>query len=319
MSAHDGNLLMLSITVLLVLFRIYALVHRFWNLPLDHGPRFFLSAEVPEGFYEGPGIGWLKRYRTIILTEHLIEAAIVAAILGSHRLDLIPMWAGGSAIVLMTMLGGLTIWTRRRLDTGANARSKVAVALESRRLGDYLSWRVEALAVAVMALSWIALATKGDSRTLWEGPTQLTYVALALAAAQILVVRNHLPLPSERAEEHHQYAEAQRRYSLRVNDIARWFFLAILAGFALQHSWEPARTIVWLRWLPIAVALAVWLLMVLVQFRSQDRLTSMGRNLRPMGSWSGPFQKPSLMVKGWVPWMICYFSGLVIIHLLFKH
>jgi hypothetical protein len=318
MSAHDGNLIMLSTTVLLVLFRIYFLVHKLWKLPLDHGPRFFLSAEVPEGFYEGPGAGWLKRYHAIILTEHLFEAAVVAIFLGSHRLDLIPVWAGGSAIVLMTMLGGLTIWTRRRLDTGASARSKVAVALESRRLSDYLSWRVELLAAAVMALSWIALATYGDTRTLWEWPTQLTYVVLAVAAAQILVVRNHLPLPAERAEEHHQYAEAQRRSSLRVNDIARWFVLAILAGYALQHSWEPARTIVWLRWLPIAVALAIWLLMLLVQFRGQDHLTSMGRNLRPMGSWSGPFQKPRSMVKGWVPWMICYFSGLVIIHLLFR-
>ena len=319
MSAHDGSLLMLFITVLLVLFRIYYLLHNLWKLPLAHGPRFFLSAEVPEDFYEGPGAAWLKRYRTIILTEHLIEAAIVAAMLGSHRLDLIPMWAGGSAIVLVTMLNGLTIWTRRRLDTGANARSKVAVALESRRLGDYLSWRVEALAVAVMALSWIALATSGDIRTLWEGPTQLTYVALALAAIKILVVRNRLPLPVEHAQEHYQYSEAQRRYSLRVIDIWRWFILAILAGYAMQHSWEPARTIPWLWWLPVGVALAVWLIQVLVQFRGQDRLTSMGRNLHPMGSWSGPFQKPSLMVRGWLPWMICYFSGLVIIHLLFKH
>jgi hypothetical protein len=318
MSAHDANLLMLSVTVLLVLFRIYYLVHNLWKLPLDHGPRFFLCAEVPEGFYEGPGAGWLKRYRAIILTEHLIEAAVVAIFLGSHRLDLIPMWAGGSAILLMTMLGGLTIWARRKLNTGASACSKVAVALESRRLGDYLSWRVETLAVAVMVLSWIVLATNGDSRTLWEWPTQLTYVALALAAAQILVARNRVPLPAEQAEEHYKYAEAQRRYSLRVTDITRWFVLAILVGFAMQHSWGPARTIVWLRWLPIAVALAVWLLMLWVQFRGQDRLTSMGRNLRPMGSWSGPFQKPSLMVTGWLPWMICYFSGLAIIHLLFR-
>jgi hypothetical protein len=115
MSAHDGNLLMLSTTVLLVLFRIYALVHRFWNLPLDHGPRFFLSAEVPEGFYEGPGAAWLKRYRAIILTEHLLEAAILAVLFGSHRLDLVPLWAGGSAIVLAIMLSDLKNWTRRGL------------------------------------------------------------------------------------------------------------------------------------------------------------------------------------------------------------
>jgi hypothetical protein len=319
MSAHDGNLLILFITVLLVSFRIYYLVHKLWKLPLDHGPRFFLSAEVGEGFYEGPGAGWLKRYRAIILTEHLIEAAIVAAMLGSHRLDLIPMWAGGSAIVLVTMLNGLTIWTRRRLDTGASARSKVAVALESRRLGDYLSWRVETLAVAVMAVCWIALSTNGDARTRWQTPAELTYVVLTVAALKILVVRNRLPLPAERAEAHYQYSEAQRRYSLRVIEVARWFVLSILAGYAMQHSWEPARTIVWLRWLPVAVALAIWLIQVLVQSQGQDRLTSMGRNLRPMGSWSGPFQKTRLMGKGGLAWGVCFLSGLAIIHLLFKH
>jgi hypothetical protein len=74
-----------------------------------------LSAEVPEGFYEGPGIGWLKRYRAIILTEHLLEAAILAVLFGSHRLDLVPLWAGGSAIVLAIMLSDLKNWTRRGL------------------------------------------------------------------------------------------------------------------------------------------------------------------------------------------------------------
>ncbi|MCE5308466.1 MAG: hypothetical protein LLG20_12575 [Acidobacteriales bacterium] len=163
-------MLILFITVLLVSFRIYYLVHKLWNLPLDHGPRFFLSTEVGEGFYEGPGARRLKRYRAIILTEHLIEAAIVAIILGSPRLDLIPMWAGGSAIALVTMLSGLTIWTRRRKGIGASARSKVAVALKLRRLGDYVSWHEETLAVAIMALSWIALATNGNSHTQGKGP-----------------------------------------------------------------------------------------------------------------------------------------------------
>ncbi len=274
---------------------------------------------MPQGFYEGPGAVWLKRYRAIIVAEHLIEAAIVALLLGSHRLDLVPFWAVGGMIVLVTLMSGFMLWARRSLDTGAHACSKVAVALQPRRLRDYLSWRVEAAAVAVMALSWIALATNGDAHTRWQPPTELTYVVLALAALKILVVRNRLPLPAEHAEEHYQYSETQRRYSLRVIDVARWFVLAILAGYAMQHSWEPARTIAWLRWLPIAVALVVWLLMLLVQFRGQDRLTSMGRNLRPMGSWSGPFQKPRLMGKGGLTWVVCFLSGLVIIHLLFKY
>jgi hypothetical protein len=318
MSAHEGNLLMLSITVLLVLFRIYVLVHKLWKLPLDHGPRFFLSAEVPEGFYEGPGALWLKRFRAIILIEHLIEAAIVAAMLGSKRLDLIPMWAGGSAIVFVTMMIGLTLWARRKLGTGAGSSSRAAVALESRRLSDYLCWREELLAAVVLALCWIALATSGDAQTRWRAPAELTYVVLALAAVQILHVRNQSPLPAERVEEHYQYAEAQRRHSIRVIGIMRWFILAILVGFAMQHSWEPARTIAWLRWMPIGAAGVIWLMQVFVQLRGQDRLTSMGRNLRPMGSWAGPFQPSRLLVKGGFAWLACLACGFAILHLLFR-
>jgi hypothetical protein len=318
MSSHEGNLLLLCTNVFMVLFRIYFLVHSLWKLPLKHGSRFFLGLEVPEGFYEGPGAGWLRRYRALILTEHLIEAAIVALLFNSNRLDLVPLLAVGSMIVLVTVMSGFMLWARRRLDTGSRARSKVAVALEPRRLGDYLSWRAEALAVAVMALCWTALATHGDARTRWQPPIVTTYVVLALAASQILAVRSQSPLPAERTEEYYQYSKAQRRYSLRILGITRWFCLAILAGYAMQHTWEPARTIVWLRWFPVGVAIAILLIQAFVLFRGQDRLASMVRDLRPIGSWSVPFQPFRFIVTCWLTWMVCFCSGLVIIHLLFR-
>jgi len=318
MNAHAGSLLMLSVTAMLVLFRIYVLVHRLWRMPLEHGPRFFWNVEVPEGFYEGPGISWLKRHRAIILTEHLIEAAIIATILGMHRLDLVPVWAGGSAIVFVAMIIGLALWVRHGLDTGANVQTKVAVALEPRRLGAHLSWRMESLSVAIMVLSWAALVTHGDARTQWQPPAVTTYVVLALAASQILIVRNRYPLPAERTEQYYQLSQAQRRYALQVVGLMRWFFLAILASYAMQHSWEPARTVVWLRWLLIGAPVSIWLIQVFVQIRGQGRLTSMGRGLRPLGNLAAPFQSPRLLPRSWLVWVGCFCSGLAMLHLYFK-
>ena len=95
-----------------------------------------------------------------------------------------------------------------------------------------------------------------------------TYVIVGLLPFKIGVVRNSAPLPSERAEEHYRWADAQRRLWLRVTDgFFRWFLLIIFAGYALFASWPAARTIVWLRWLVIGIAMAIWLVTVGIMIR----------------------------------------------------
>lgn len=45
--------------------------------------------------------------------------------------------------------------------------------------------------------------------------------------------------------------------------------------------------------------------------RGQRRLTAMGRDLRPAGSWSTPFRPARLMVPGALTWFGIWFGGLL--------
>jgi hypothetical protein len=129
------------------------LVRGFWNYPLNHGPSFFLGVEVPPGFYAGEGVMWLKRYRTILLAAYLVMALALGAILVSGRWILLPVWAGGVAVLFVPTLLGFTAYTRATLGANQPVRTSAVVSLETRRLGDYISWPLEVLIGAIIALS----------------------------------------------------------------------------------------------------------------------------------------------------------------------
>lgn len=319
MSGHSsGEWLLLFCTTLVVVFRVFALVRTFWNYPLNHGPGFFLDVEVAPGFYAGEGARWLKRYRTVLVVQHLVEALALAAILISGRWSLLPLWAGGTAVFTWAIFHALMRYARATLGANPPVRSSVAVSLEARRLGDYISWPAEVLIAAIVSLCWALVLTHGNAQVQWNVPVVMTYMLVGLLPCKIGIVRNSLPLPSERTAEHHRWIEAQRRYSLRVMDGARWFVLVILAGYALQHSWAVANTIVWLHWLIIGIALAVFLVMMGVVIRGSGRLATMGRELRPAVSWSGSSSPARLMMPGFSRWSAIWFGGLVLLLVFFR-
>jgi hypothetical protein len=320
MSGHSsGDWLGLFCTALIVIVLVFWLVRRLWNYPLNHGPRFFLDVEVASGFYDGDGAKWLKHYRTVLLWAHVIVALALVAILVSGRWYLLPLWAGGTAVFLMVIFHGFKAYTRAILGANLPLPTSTAVSLETRQLGTYISWPAEALMAVIVALSWALLLTHGHARVLWQTPVVLTYVIIGLLPFKIGVVRNSLPLPSERTEEHHRWMEAHRRLWLRVWDCVRWFLLVILAGHALLHGWPAAHAVVWLRWLFIGAAIAVWLVFVVIQIRGSGRLVAMGHGLRPVGSWSGPFRRAPLMMPGISPWLFAvWYGGLVLLLVFFR-
>jgi hypothetical protein len=321
MSGHSSEeWLLLFVTALIVIVFVFYLVRRFWNYPLDHGPGFFLDAEVASGFYNGEGVRWLKRYRTIWLAAYFIEALALAAILVSGRWILLPVWGGGTAVFFTAIFIGFTAYTRATLGANPPVRSSAVVSLETRRLGDYISWPAEAFMAVIIALCWALLLTHGDAQVQWSGPVVMTYVIVGLLPFKIGVVRNSYPLPSERAEEYYRWADAQRRYWLRLMDcFFRWFNLVILAGYALQHGWPADSTIAWLHWLVIGIAMAVWLVAVGILVHGSGRLAAMGRDLRPAGSWSGPFRRATLTMPGVSPWLFgAWFGGLVLLAVFFR-
>jgi hypothetical protein len=313
----SSDVLLLSVTSLIVALRVYYLVWWLWNYPLTHGTGFFLGLEVPPGFYEGPGVRWLKRWRGVLLAEHSIEALVLVGILFSGHWDKLPLIAWG-VVPFLSGLFGFQWWAQRTLGDGSATPSRVVVALESRRLGDYLSWPKEALVGLFLAGGWVLLLTHGDAQVRWRAPVLMTYVVLALFPAKINVVRFGFPLPAERTEEHHRWADACRRYSLRVLNVGCWFCVALLVTYALIHGWPVARNVIWFRRLLVGVALATWLVMVVIIIGGRKQLIAMGRGLRPACGWRGPFRGGTWMTfRGW-SWGAAYLTGLILLLAFFR-
>lgn len=229
-----------------------------------------------------------------------------------------PLWAGGMAIMIVTPAMGFLAWTRRKLGARPPVLPGIAAPLEARRLGDYISWPMEALVAGVVAASWLLLLFRGDAHIDWQNPVATTWLALGMIPGKIILVRNSFPLPSERTEEHYRLSEATRRWSLRFMNVFRWVIVSPLAFYALKHSWPAAQGIAWLSWVFVAIFLALCLRLTDVLIRGQRRLAAMGRDLRPAGSWSTPFRPARLMLPGGLTWFGIWFGGLMLLLIFFR-
>jgi hypothetical protein len=298
--------------ILLVPALTYALVRHIWNQPLRNGQGYFLGVEVPVGFYEGPGRSWLKSYHATVAALYLVWAVALGAIVVSRRWEMTPVWGGGFALLFVPIIQAFAAWARHKLGANPPVRP-VALALESRRFGDYISWPLEALAAAVVAFSWWLLLRSGPL-TDWMSPLILTWMALGLLPGKMAVVRFSYPLPVERTEEHYQYQDAERRNWLRVWGAFGWFFIVILLGGALRHAWSPIRPIPALQWFVIAAALAVWGYSMIVMFRGMLQLRAMSSNLRPAGSWRTPFRRSPYagLSRAYLIWFTIWFGGILV-------
>jgi hypothetical protein len=132
-----------------------------------------------------------------------------------------------------------------------------------------------------------------------------------------MLIRAAAPLPTDRTEEHHRYLEAGRRYGLTTIDATRWFFLFIVAGYALRHGQLGIRSTAWLQWSLVAVASGIWLVLVTTIIRGARRLDVMGRTLRPAMSWAGPFRPSPWAPAGGGVWAVSFLAGLVVLFAVF--
>ena len=319
MSAPTQFELIVFITTLVILALAYSLVFT-WNWPLKNGPGFFLGVEVPAGFYEGPGRSWLKGYRAMLVALYLILAAFFGACFAFGRSDLAPLCGFWALLYTATILA-FSAWTRHKLGRNPPVRP-VAVALETRRLGDYISWPMEALMVVVIALCWW-LELHHASHKEWLNMLTMTWLALGLLPGKILLARSSYPLPVDRTEEHYRYQDAMRRNSVRMWNSIAWFFVNVLAGVALRDTWTPARTVPGLRWLLLSVPLVVWAYVIVQAFRRMRLATTLGRDLLPPGSWTTPFRRAPWIGVGencglwgnrhYLIWFAIWFGGILAI------
>ena len=292
---------------------IYALVKHLWNQPLQNGPGYFYGIEVPAGFYEGPGRRWMTGYHAMVAALYGVWAVALAAIMVSRRWELTPVWAGGFAIPFVTSMFAFQAWTRHKLGVNPPVRP-VALALESRRFGDYISWPAETLAVALVALSWWLLLRHTGRHFDWLTPLQLTWVALGMIPGKMAMVRLSFPLPAERTEEHFHLQDFARRFWIRVSGIIfEWFMVIVLLGSALLHGLFPVHPAPVWRWLVLASMFAVWGYGMNVMFRGMREMKAMGRELRPVGSWKTPFGHASCfgMGRAFQIWFAIWFGGIL--------
>jgi hypothetical protein len=133
---------------------------------------------------------------------------------------------------------------------------------------------------------------------------------MGLLPGKIILARNSFPLPPERTEEHHRWMEANRRHSLRVMESMRWFLVFMLAGYAVRHGLPAVAATAWLPWSFLGISMALFLVMTGILIRGSGQLAAMGRDLRPVGSWAGPFHPARLMLPGGLTWGVVYCAGL---------
>ena len=240
MSAPSEVGIYVFIICLLVPVMTYALVKQIWNQPLQNGPGYFLGIEVPAGFYEGPGRRWMTGYHAMVAALYGVWAVALGAIITTRRWEMSPIWAGGVALLFVPTMVGFQLWTRHKLGVNPPVRP-VALALTTRRYSDYISWPMEALAVALVGLSWWLLLRHSGTHFDWLTPLTLSWGALGMIPGKMAMVRVSWPLPTERTEEHYRLQDASRRFSIRVNGLFfEWFPVIVLLGVALLHGLSPA-------------------------------------------------------------------------------
>jgi preprotein translocase subunit SecG len=228
------------------------------------------------------------------------------------RWNLIPLWCGGFALVYVPAVVALNLWTRHKLGATPPVRA-VALSLESRRLGDYISWPTEALFAAIIAASWWLLLRRGVAFD-WLPPLQMTWAALILPG-KIALVRSGAPLPAERAEEHYRYQDAMRRNAIHAFNAWGWLMLVTLCGFPLRMIWPPA-SLPSLVWIFLAVFSAVFVCMMIEVWRGMRLAATMGRDLRPAGSWMTPFRGATRqMNRSYLIWFAIWIGGILVVNL----
>ena len=309
MNAPTDFEVMTLVSALIVFTLGYTLVKFSWNQPLRNGPGYFWGIEVPEGFYDGPGRAWLRGYRATLVALCLVLVVALGVCFALKRWDLMPVWSGGFALVYVPTVAALNLWSRHKLGTKPPIRA-VALSLESRRLGDYISWPIEVLSAAIIAISWWVLLRHG-AKFDWLPPLQMTWNALVLPG-KVALVSSGAPLPAERTEEHYQYQDAMRRSGIRKLNAWAWLMVVTLCGFPLRQVLPP-MTFPWLVWIFLGVFIAAFTYLMIMIFRAQRLTTTMGRDLYPIGSFVTPYRSAPWMgmSRFYLIWFAVWFGGIL--------
>lgn len=302
--------LFLALYSLTVIFRLWYFSKRGWRSPLKNGERYFLEVEVPEGWHSSAeGKRWWRRYWAAIVIPHLMEAVAFVAIAIWGDWSQLPLLSF-VAPVFVVFITGFVLWWRRASGADRNKPRRIAVPLRQRRLGEYFSWRAEALMLVLLLSSWVLIAVRGDAEVRWRMPVTFTYVIAWLALVKVGVVKQSWALPVERTPEYEHWQNLRRKQAARVLDAMRWMLVIVVIGYSTLHGMGGIVPLQPVRWGFITLAVAQWVWMMLAFARGERALDRAGAGLPPAamaidwrkGWWSfGGFLAGLAVLLFW-PW-----------------
>lgn len=311
----NAEVLLYVATGAILVFWFYYLIRRRWNLPSEHGPGFFMGIEVASDAGRATAPQWTSRYHAFLVVEHSLIVLAAAWLVAAGLWRWLPAWGGGTAVVDLAATRCFLAWARRSIPVAARpeATSTVALSLEVRRLGDYLSWVSEALLATVLLASWVLLVTRGSQGWRWQEAAVWTYIAITSSLWKVYVIRSGVPLPADRTEEHHRWLDGRRRHGVRVLDCGSWFAALLVAGYAALHSSPGDQAAIWIKWTCGGLAGSAWTVMAVVIARGERRLATTGQTIRPVESWRGLSAPghPSGAHAGM--WSVAFAVGLIVL------
>jgi hypothetical protein len=281
------SVLLLVLTALIVIIRVVMLVLYRWDYPTADGPAYFLRIPVSPEFSDAQRGMWLRRYRSFLVTEHVLETLAAGLLAFSPWRGWLPAWAGGVAVV--DTLGGAAFqaWARRSIPQAAAGDARVAVSLDSRRVGDYTSWTLTVALLASLAVAWWLLVFHGIPGWQWPAPAVWTYFALAAFVWKVNAVVAGETLPADRPAEHQRWFDERRRFGVRTLECAEWLGAVVVMAYAARHSVPGAALRNFVTWAAVAATLAIGAYMAVHLIRGVFRLAASGRGLQVPGIWSG--------------------------------
>jgi hypothetical protein len=306
-----ASVLLLVATALIVVVRFVVLAVVRWNRPTTNGPDFFLGVEVAPEFHGALSARWLRRYRLVLVTEHLAETAAAGILAFSPWSGWLPAWAGGVAVVDLSCAAGFKAWVSHSVPQVERTHVPVAVSLQVRRIRDYTSWTRTVAVWTSLVAGWLFLVLWGTPGWHWQIPAVCTYVALAVFVWKINAVMAAQTLPADRPREHQQWFDERRHLHLRVFECTEWFAAVLVVGYALVHSVSGTATLQFVRWAAIATVFWIWGFQVVVLVRGYRHLAAAGRSLRPPGAWQGLSRETRSRAPRLLTWSLCV--GLVVL------
>jgi hypothetical protein len=237
-----------------------------WQLPLLHGPDYFMGLRVPQGFTEGMGARLMTIHRRWLLLPWVVEAISVFALLwtGQFYKWLMLLLSVNAALELVNWL----LLLRRLRKTVKpfaieEAPTPIALPLQTRKLSAYTKpWLEVAIGVTLAACFSLIIWHGGENR--FRIVLIAAYVQLGLLLIKRSVVDWRSRVPVENAEGYHHLQELRRTMFIDQCDWLRGFaalFVGIMTVVAFYG--EDAG-----RWMT-----SVWLVLTMVMMWTMSRET----------------------------------------------